>query len=96
MPAVDSGGCTGLETESHTLTLDNVSRALANSDTRGFIKRVARAGSEGVHAVQAVTGEAAELIPSPTLVIRNCMTVQELVDQLCPYLTMIEGLNSSR
>ena len=35
----------GIETDSRTLTLDNVPRALANFDTRGFIKLVADAGS---------------------------------------------------
>ncbi len=35
----------GIETDSRTLSLENVPRALANFDTRGFIKRVAEAGS---------------------------------------------------
>lgn len=32
----------GIETDSRTLTLDNVPRALVNFDTRGFIKLVSR------------------------------------------------------
>ena len=82
----------GLETESRTLTLDNVPRALANFDTRGFIKLVAEAGSGRVLGVQTVAGEAGELIQSAVLAIRNRMSVQELADQLFPYLTMVEGL----
>jgi mercuric reductase len=35
----------GIETDSRTLTLDNVPRALANFDTRGFIKLVIEEGS---------------------------------------------------
>lgn len=82
----------GIETDSRTLTLDNVPRALANFDTRGFIKLVAEAGTGRLIGVQAVTPEAGELIQTAALAIRNRMTVQELADQLFPYLTMVEGL----
>ena len=82
----------GIETDSRMLTLDNVPRALANFDTRGFIKLVADAGSGRLIGVQAVTPEAGELIQTAALAIRNRMTVQELADQLFPYLTMVEGL----
>lgn len=82
----------GIETDSRTLTLDNVPRALANFDTRGFIKLVADAGSGRLLGVQAVAPEAGELIQTAALAIHNRMTVQELADQLFPYLTMVEGL----
>ena len=82
----------GIETDSRLLTLDNVPRALANFDTRGFIKLVAEAGSGRLIGVQAVAPEAGELIQTAALAIRNRMTVQELADQLFPYLTMVEGL----
>ncbi len=82
----------GLETDSRTLTLDNVPRALANFDTRGFIKLVAEAGSGRLLGVQAVTPEAGELIQTAAMAIRARMTVEELADQLFPYLTMVEGL----
>jgi len=82
----------GIETDSRTLTLDNVPRALANFDTRGFIKLVAEAGSGRLLGVQAVTPEAGELIQTAVMAIRARMTVQDLADQLFPYLTMVEGL----
>ena len=82
----------GIETDSRTLTLDNVPRALANFDTRGFIKLVIEEGSGRLIGVQAVAPEAGELIQTAVLAIRNRMTVQELADQLFPYLTMVEGL----
>ncbi len=81
-----------IETDSRTLTLDNVPRALANFDTRGFIKLVAEQGSGRLIGVQAVAPEAGELIQTAVLAIRNRMTVRELADQLFPYLTMVEGL----
>lgn len=82
----------GIETDSRLLTLDNVPRALVNFDTRGFIKLVADANSGRLIGVQAVAPEAGELIQTAALAIRARMTVQELANQLFPYLTMVEGL----
>jgi mercuric reductase len=82
----------GIETETRTLALDNVSRALANFDTRGFIKIVADAGSGRLLGVQAVADQAGELIQTAALAIHNGMTVDDLAGQLFPYLTMVEGL----
>jgi mercuric reductase len=82
----------GIETDSRTLTLDNVPRALANFDTRGFIKIVAEAGTGRLLGVQAVAPEAGELIQAAVIAIRAHMTVQDLAGQLFPYLTMVEGL----
>jgi len=82
----------GIETDSRILTLDHVPRALANFDPRGFIKLVAEAGSGRLIGVQAVAPEAGEFIQTAALAIRTRMTVQDLADQLFPYLTMAEGL----
>ncbi|MDO8438562.1 MAG: mercury(II) reductase [Nitrosomonadaceae bacterium] len=81
-----------IETVSRMLSLDNVPRALANFDTRGFIKLVVEAGSLRLLGVQAVTPEAGEIIQTAAIAIRARMTVQDLADQLFPYLTMVEGL----
>jgi mercuric reductase len=78
--------------QSRTLGLENVPRALANFDTRGFVKLVAEAGTGRLLGAQAVAAEAGELIQTAALAIRARMTVQELGEQLFPYLTMVEGL----
>ena len=82
----------GIETDSRTLTLDNVPRALVNFDTRGFIKLVAEAGTGRLLGAQAVTAEAGEIIQTAAIAIRAGMTVHDLANQLFPYLTMVEGL----
>lgn len=82
----------GIATDSRRLALDNVPRALANFDNRGFIKLVADANSGRLLGVQAVAPQAGELIQSAALAISANMTVQQLADQLFPYLTMVEGL----
>ena len=81
-----------IETESRTLPLHAVPRALVNFDTRGFIKIVTEAGSDRLIGVHAVAPEAGEVIQAAALAIRARMTVHELADELFPYLTMVEGL----
>ncbi len=81
-----------IETDSRTLPLDAVPRALVNFDTRGFIKVVAEAGTGRLLGVQVVAAEAGEVIQAAALAIRARMTVDDLADQLFPYLTMVEGL----
>lgn len=82
----------GLRVDTRILTLDNVPRALANFDTRGFIKLVADAESGRLLGVQAVASQAGELIQTAALAIHAQMTVHDLARQLFPYLTMVEGL----
>ena len=88
----DAARRAGLAVEARTLTLDNVPRALANFDTRGFVKLVAEAGSGRLLGAQIVAPEAGEVIQTAALAIRSRMTVQELGEQLFPYLTMVESL----
>jgi mercuric reductase len=82
----------GIATDSRTLTLDNVPRALANFETRGFLKLVAERGSGRLVGAQILAPEAGEIIQSAALALRARMTVQDLANQLFPYLTMVEGL----
>ncbi len=82
----------GLAVDSRTLDLENVPRALANMDTRGFIKLVAARDSGRIVGCQVLASEGGEIIQTAALAIRNRMTIEELADQLFPYLTMVEGL----
>ncbi|MFK5948511.1 MAG: FAD-dependent oxidoreductase, partial [Methylococcales bacterium] len=82
----------GLRVESRTLNLENVPRAIANMDTRGFIKLVAEKESGRIVGCQILAHEAGELIQTAVLAISNKMTIEDLSNQLFPYLTMVEGL----
>lgn len=75
-----------------TLPLDKVPRALANFDTRGFIKLIAEQDSSRLLGAQVLAGEGGEIIQSAALALHNNMTVNELAGQLFPYLTQVEGL----
>ncbi|MDH3692541.1 MAG: mercuric reductase, partial [Gammaproteobacteria bacterium] len=81
-----------LQVDSRTLELSNVPRALANFDTRGFIRLVAEVDTGRLVGAQVLAAEGGEVIQAAALAIRNRMTVQVLADQLFPYLTMVEGL----
>ncbi len=78
--------------ESRTLPLENVPRALANFDTRGFIKLVAERNSGRLLGAQVLASEGGEVIQSAALAIRGNLTITDLADQLFPYLTMVEGI----
>ncbi len=78
--------------ESRVLELEHVPRALANFDTRGFVKLVIDADSRRILGAQILAHEGGEVIQAAALAIRNRMTVEELADQLFPYLTMAESL----
>ena len=82
----------GISVESRSLDLENVPRAIANMDTRGFIKLVAEKNSGRIVGCQILASEGGEVIQTAALAIRNRLTIQELTDQLFPYLTMVEGL----
>ena len=82
----------GIETDSRTLTLDNVPRALANFDTHGFIKLVAEKTTGKLLGAQIVAAEGGEVIQTAAIALRAGMTIEELAGQLFPYLTMVEGI----
>ncbi len=82
----------GIDTDSRTLDLENVPRALANFETSGFVKLVVEKKSGRLIGAQILASEAGEMIQTAVLAIRNRMTVDELAGQLFPYLTMVEGL----
>ncbi|MBN6741761.1 mercury(II) reductase [Acidithiobacillus sp. CV18-2] len=82
----------GFQVKSRTLALENVPRALANFNTRGFIKLVAEAGSGKLLGAQVLAAEGGEIIQAAALALRGGLAIQDLADQLFPYLTMVEGL----
>ncbi len=82
----------GIDAESRTLPLEYVPRALANFDTRGFIRLVAERGTGRLLGAQVLAAEGGEIIESAALALHHGMTVEGLAERLFPYLTMVEGL----
>lgn len=82
----------GYDSESRTLELKDVPRAIVNLDTRGAIKIVAERGTGKILGVHAVASNAGELILAGVYAIKFGVTVTDLADTWAPYLTMSEGL----
>jgi len=82
----------GITTDQRTLSLEHVPRALVNFETRGAIKLVVEAGSGRLLGVQVLSADAGEIIQTAAMALRARLSVEELADQLFPYLTMVEGL----
>ena len=81
-----------IETDSRVLDMENIPRALANFEIDGFIKLVTEKKTGRIIGAQILAHEGGEIIQSATLAIHNKMTVEDLANQLFPYLTMVEGL----
>lgn len=81
-----------IETQSRTLSLENVPRALVNFETRGFIKLVINLNTRVLIGAQILAHDGGEIIQTAVLAIHNKMTIEALAAQLFPYLTMAEGL----
>lgn len=88
----DQARARGIETETRTLSLEHVPRALANFETRGFVKLVAEAGSHRLLGTQILAAEAGEMIQTAALAVHHGMTVEALGDLLFPYLVHVEAL----
>lgn len=82
----------GHRVESRVLTLDVVPRALVNRDTRGLFKVVAEEGGGRVLGIHVLAENAGDVILAGVYAVKKGMTVQELAETWCPYLTMAEGL----
>ncbi|MEO1889156.1 MAG: mercury(II) reductase [Cycloclasticus sp.] len=88
----EQGHAQNIETDSRSLPLENVPRALSNFETHGFIKLVAESGSGRLLGAQILSAEAGEMIQTAAMAIQNNMTINDIANMLFPYLTMVEGL----
>ncbi len=98
-PAVASVGLSeaegrqqGLNPVSVTLPLEQVPRALAARDTRGFVKLVADGTTRRLIGAHLISAEAGEMITEPTLAIKFGLTIEDLTSTFHPYLTLSEGI----
>lgn len=82
----------GEDPEVRTLGMDQVPRALANRDTRGRIKVVARRGDGRILGLHVLSPRAGEVIQTGVLAVKHGLTVDDLAEPLFPYLTEVEGL----
>ena len=74
------------------LELKDVPRAIAARDTRGFIKLIRNTESDKLIGARIVAPEGGELIQALSMAIKYGITVNELAENMYPYLTMGEGI----
>jgi mercuric reductase len=74
------------------LGLENVPRALAANDTRGFIKLIRNTETDMLIGARIVAPEGGELIQQLSMAIKYGITVKELAESFYPYLTLGEGI----
>ncbi|MEU2607699.1 mercury(II) reductase [Streptomyces albus] len=98
-PAIAAAGLTdaqaiaqGYACDCRVLPLAYVPRALVNRDTRGLIKLVAERGTGRLLGAHVIADGAGDVIAPAVYALANQMTVQQMADLWCPYLTMAEGL----
>jgi mercuric reductase len=97
-PAVAAVGLTEREARAahedvrvSVLSMDQVPRALAAFDTRGFIKLVAD-GEGRILGLHALAPEAGELIQEGILAVKFGLNYRDLIDTYHPYLTAVEAV----
>ncbi|MFQ5569523.1 MAG: mercury(II) reductase [Rhodothermales bacterium] len=83
---------TGIDFEVSKLNLDQVPRAIAARDTRGFIKLLRDRTTDRLIGARILAPEGSELLMEVALAIKYGITIQELVAQFHPYLTLSEGI----
>jgi mercuric reductase len=88
----DQAKSMGISTETTTLAMSEVPRALAALDTRGFIKLIRNSITDKIIGARIVAPEGGELIMEAVLAIKYGITATQLAETIHPYLTMGEGM----
>ena len=74
------------------LKLKDIPRAIAARDTRGFIKLIRNTETDKLIGARIVAPEGGELIQMLSMAIKYEITVNELAENMYPYLTLGEGI----
>lgn len=82
----------GIEYDVSKLTLDNVPRAIAARDTRGFIKLLRKTGTQELIGARIIAPEGSELLMELSLMLRYKIPISDIAKELHPYLTLSEGI----
>ncbi|SFQ71506.1 mercuric reductase [Amycolatopsis arida] len=98
-PAIAAAGLTeaqaverGHRCECRVLPLEHVPRALVNRDTLGLVKLVADRDTGRLLGAHTVADGAGEMIATAVYALAHRMTVHQMAELWCPYLTMAEGI----
>ena len=82
----------GLPFEVSKLDLKEVPRAITANDTRGFIKLIRNKENDKLIGARVVAPEGGELIQQLSMAVKYGISIQDLAENLYPYLTLSEGI----
>jgi len=82
----------GYEVETRILPMSSVPRALAMLDDRGIVKMVADKKTHKVLGVHILALHASEIIHQAVLILRQGMTLEDVIDKLDVYPTLSEAV----
>lgn len=82
----------GIDFDVSKLSLDQVPRAMAARDTRGFIKLLRNKKTDQLIGARILAPEGSELLMELSLAMRYGISVSDLASELHPYLTLSEAI----
>lgn len=80
----------GLRCTCNTLSFEMVPKAAIINDTRGLVKIVADNKTHQIYGVHILGPEAADLIHEATMIVRNKMTLEDVIDTVHVFPTLSE------
>lgn len=81
----------GKEYEVTTYELDDLDRAIAESETKGFVKVLTPPGKDTILGVTIVGSHAGELLAEYTLAMKHGLGLNKIIGTIHPYPTMAEA-----
>lgn len=82
----------GIKVQVRNLDMKLVPKAAAIRDTRGFIKMIIEEDTRRVLGVHVLSFDGAEIINEAAVVVKNRLTIDQLVDTIHVYPTMAEAV----
>tara|TARA_R110001592_G_scaffold45430_3_gene145177 strand:- start:1877 stop:3622 length:1746 start_codon:yes stop_codon:yes gene_type:complete len=82
----------GIPFQVTSLPVEEIPRAAAALDTRGFVKLIRNTTNDKIIGARVVAPEGGELIMEAALAVKYGITATELAETFHPYLTMSEGI----
>lgn len=82
----------GIKCACNTLSFEMVPKAAIINETRGLIKIVADNKTHQVHGIHILGPEAADLIHEAVMIVRNKMTLEDVIDTVHVFPTLSEAI----
>lgn len=85
----------GIETETFTVPLERVNRAVCDGETEGFVRVHAKKGSDTIVGATIVASHAGEMIGEVALAMQSGLGLANIAATIHPYPTQAEGIKAA-